>query len=72
MRSMRQIYQADDILEANIVKGMLEQCGIKAHVHGAYLQGGIGLLPVTGMVSLWVEDDQADAARRLIDQYLER
>ncbi|GAB4358768.1 MAG: DUF2007 domain-containing protein [Methylohalobius sp. ZOD2] len=67
---MRQIYQADDILEANIVKGMLEHHGIDAHIHGQHLQGGIGLLPVTGLISLWVEDDQVSAARQLIDQYL--
>ncbi len=67
---MQQIFEANDILEASIVKGLLEQCGIKTALNGYYLQGGIGELPLSGLASLWVEDEDAIAARRIVEDYL--
>jgi hypothetical protein len=66
---MKRIYDASDIIEANIVKGLLEQCGIETYISGFYLQGGVGEIPVSGHTSLWVADDQTAAARDLIGQY---
>lgn len=67
---MQRIYEAADIVEANIVKGMLEQCGISVHIGGYYLQGAIGEVPVSGIVSLWVEDEETEEARSVIESYL--
>ncbi len=66
---MRPIYTATDILEAHILKGYLEQRGIETHVSGFYLQGGIGELPVGGTVSLWVADEDVEAARSALEEY---
>lgn len=66
---MKRIFQASNLIEASIIQGFLEQCGIQVHISGFYLQGGIGELPVSGLVSLWVEDDQFDQARQLLKEY---
>lgn len=66
---MQPVYEADDILDAHIVKGYLEQHGLTVHVSGYYLQGGIGQLPVSGLVRLWVEDGESQQARRLLEAY---
>jgi len=63
------IYDASDITEAHIVRGMLEAHGIEAHVGGHYLQGGIGELVVQGFATVYVEDSEVVAARSLVDAY---
>lgn len=67
--SMKLIYRAGDINEANIVAGMLRAHGIEAHVSGYYLQGGIGDLPPADFASVHVADEDIDAARALINEY---
>lgn len=66
---MQLIYTAKDILEAHILKGFLEQRGIEVHISGYYLQGGIGELPVSGTVNIWVADEHVAAARSALDEY---
>lgn len=66
---MQRIYNAQDIMEGNILKGLLGQCGIAANLSGYYLQGGIGELPVSGTVSIWVEDQDVEQARSIVDEY---
>lgn len=66
---MIKIYDASDITEAHIVRGMLEAHGIPAHVGGHYLQGGVGDLAVQGFASVLVEEACAAQARELIEQY---
>lgn len=66
---MQQVYQAQDIIEAGIVKGMLEHHGIDCHVAGFYLQGGIGEIPVSGNNAVWVQDSDLEKARTVIEQY---
>jgi len=63
------VYDASDITEAHIVRGMLEAHGIEAHVGGHYLQGGIGELVVQGFATVYVEDSEVVAARALIEAY---
>ncbi len=67
---MQQIYQAANILEASIVKGLLEQADLQAYLNGYYLQGGVGELPASGTASLWVEDHQVEDAKLIIEEYL--
>lgn len=67
--SMIKVYDASNITEAHIVRGMLEANGITAHVGGYYLQGGIGDLAVQGFVSVMVDSEYALSARALIDDY---
>jgi hypothetical protein len=66
---MIKVYDASNITEAHIVRGMLEASGIAAHVGGYYLQGGIGELPAQGFASVLVSSEQAAAARALIERY---
>lgn len=63
------LYQAANSLEANLLKGLLEQQGIEASIAGEYLQGGIGELPVAGMVTLNVEQTDLHAAQKIIKDY---
>lgn len=66
---MRNIYEAANTIEANLLKGLLEQEGIEVFINGEYLQGGIGELPVSGIVTLSVEEDDVAAALKLIEAY---
>lgn len=60
---MKIVYRAANIIDANLFKGALEQAGIPAFVSGEYLTGGIGELPVGGLVNVMVADiDVARAA----------
>ena len=66
---MIKVYDAGNITEAHIVRGMLQAHGIEAHVGGHYLQGGIGELPVQGFARVLVAGQQVEAARELIATY---
>lgn len=55
--------------EAHIVRNMLEENGVSAHVDGDYLQGGLGELPAVGTVSVSVNDDDYERAKKLIDKF---
>jgi hypothetical protein len=60
---MRRIYQAENIIDANLVKNALALAGIEAYVAGAYLTGAAGELPAFGLVSVMVAaEDEAAAA----------
>ena len=66
---MKLVYSASDIIEANIVAGMLRAHGIDSHVGGYYLQGGIGELAAQDFVKVHVADEDADMAMSLIKAY---
>ena len=59
---MKIVYQAENILDAHLVKGALENDDILAFVTGEYLTGAIGELPAHGLVAIMVPDDHVDAA----------
>gem|GEM_PF-269380 len=67
--NMRIAYQAKDIVEAEIIKGMLRANGIKAHTSGFYLQGAIGDLAATDFSRVHVHDDDYASARKLVKEY---
>jgi hypothetical protein len=66
---MRTIYEPEHAIEANIIAGLLKQAGISAHIAGEYLQGAAGELPVFGLVRIMVADEDAEAARQLIEEW---
>lgn len=68
---MRQVYQAADPVNAEIVKDYLGGHGIEAQVRGDLLWGGRGELPADGGPGVWVASRDFDQARQLIGQ-LER
>ena len=66
---MIRVYDAANITEARIVRGMLEAHGIAAHVGGHYLQGGVGELAVQGFACVLVDEAEEMRARELIRLY---
>lgn len=59
---MRIVYRAENIIDANLVKGALAAEGIPAFVNGEHLTGGIGQLPAFGLVSVMVADCDVERA----------
>jgi len=70
---MQTIYRAADIIEAHIVRGMLEAEGIEAEVAGFYQQGAVGQLAPQDFARVMLVDER-DAARaeQLIAAYESR
>ena len=66
---MVKVFTAQNSLEANIVKGMLEANDIPAYVNGEYLQGAIGELAAIDYAFVSVDEVNEDKARRLINEY---
>lgn len=67
---MQKIYDADNIIDAYLVKGLLEQQSIRCFVNGEYLQGAMGELPVSGLVTIWVCEDEVDNAQDVLNKEL--
>ncbi|MFJ4441796.1 putative signal transducing protein [Pseudomonas sp. NPDC089422] len=66
---MRRIYEPENLLEAEMLVGMLVSEGIEVHLVGRDLIGAAGELPLQGLLGLAVPDQQAEYARQLIDAY---
>jgi hypothetical protein len=66
---MQQIFQAANIVEASLIIGLLEQGSVQAFMNGYYLQGGVGELPASNNVSVWVDDKDVIQAQQLIADY---
>ena len=66
---MRRIYEPENLLEAEMLVGMLASEGINVQLVGRDLMGGVGELPLQGLLGLAVADEQAEYARQLIDAY---
>lgn len=63
---MRIVYQAENVVDAHLVKGALESAGIPAHVAGEYLTGAIGELPAMGLVAVMVPEGLLPAALEVV------
>jgi hypothetical protein len=59
---VRIVYQAENAIDAHLVRHALEGEGILAFVLGEGLIGGVGELPVMGYCRVVVADDHAEAA----------
>ena len=66
---MRRIYEPRDLLEAEMLRGMLVAEGIEAFLAGSHLIGAMGELPAAGLLGLMVPDEDAERARQLIAAY---
>lgn len=66
---MRVVYEAENIIDAHLVKGLLEQEGIPAFVQGEYLTGGMGDLPVAGLVRVAVPDSRGPEAEAALREF---
>ncbi|MCW9025443.1 MAG: DUF2007 domain-containing protein [Gammaproteobacteria bacterium] len=63
------VFEANNSLEANIIKSRLENEGINVFIAGEYLQGGIGELPAMGLMRIMVDEIYEPRARSLIEQW---
>jgi len=63
------VYTAHSVTDAHLIKGLLESEGIDAFVYGGDLQGGIGELPVMGLISVRVPENFVAQARAVIADY---
>ena len=66
---MQRIYEPENLLEAEMLAGMLASEGVEAHLVGRDLIGAAGELPMQGLLGLAVADEQAEYTRQLIDAY---
>jgi len=66
---MVNVFSANSSIEAQLIKNLLAQHGIEAHVSGYYLQGGIGELPVFDLIQVQVTADDEQAALKVIRDY---
>lgn len=66
---MKVVYNANDAIEAQLMKNMLQQANITAFIHGEMLQGGIGDLQAFGLVQVLVHDDDYYTAKKIIDDW---
>jgi hypothetical protein len=63
---MRVVYEPENLIDAHLVKGVLEQTGIPAYLRGEQLAGGIGELPVAGLFALCVPEACESEAREVL------
>lgn len=63
---MHIVYEAENIIDAHLVRGLLEQAGVPAFVLGEYLGGGIGELPASGLVRVGVAENHIEAAEEAL------
>ena len=54
------VYQADNLLEAQLVKGALESNGVTAFIAGEHF------LPMMGHLQVMVDEEQAERARDVV------
>lgn len=63
---MRTVYEAENIIDAMLVKHALEAAEIPSFVTGAHLSGGIGELPLSGLIRVQVPDSAGIAAEHIV------
>lgn len=63
---MISVYRGSDYVEAQLITGLLREAGIEVFLQGAYLQGGLGDLPATGHLSIFVDESDRTAAESII------
>lgn len=66
---MKIVFKAGNIIEAHIVAGMLNACGIQTHVGGHFLQGAVGDLCPSGFANVFVAPEDFYLACTLVAEY---
>ncbi len=65
---MKIVYEAENIIDANLVKNALEHDGITSFVSGQYLTGAAGELPPMALVKVMVAEIDWPRARAIAEQ----
>src|SRR4051794_13512778 len=71
---MQHVYTARDAMDANFLRGLLEQEGLRAVVQGEALEetwGDLNLSP-EALPSVWVDDSDVARAVPIVDEYRKR
>ena len=66
---MQVIYRTNNITDAYLIKGLLEQQGIPAHISGEYLMGWVGELSARDFIYLRIAPQYLEAALQLLDDF---
>jgi len=66
---MPTVFNANNLIEAQLVADLLTQSNLDARVEGAHLAGAIGDLPVTGILRVVVPEEDVQLAKDLITQW---
>ena len=67
---MLRIYEAENIIDAQLALDELRAGGLDALIKGQHLVGGAGELPLTGVISVWITVAQHEKrARDIIKEY---
>ncbi len=66
---MKIVYRAANLIEADIVAGMLQSRGIEAEVGGRYLQSAVGDAAVHDFARVLVSEQQYDEALAVVAEY---
>ena len=64
---MRVVYEAEGIIDAHLVRHALEAAEIPVYVKGEALLGGVGDLPMFGLVQVCVPEIAWPQAREVVD-----
>lgn len=64
---MKVVYEAAGLIDAHLVKHALEATEIPAFLKGEALLGGMGELPLFGLVQVCVPDSAWPQAREVVD-----
>lgn len=66
---MNRIYEAENGVEAHMLKDLLEREGIDAQVEGEFLQGAVGGIPPVGLVGIQVNESDIEKAKEIIASF---
>lgn len=63
---MRVVYEAANLIDAHLVRHALEDAGLPVYLRGEALIGGMGELPMFGVVAVCVPEAALPAAREIV------
>jgi hypothetical protein len=69
---MHVVYEAENLIDAHLVRGLLQGEGIEVFIRGEHLIGAMGELPVAGLIAVCVPEQQLPRARALLDEWAEQ
>ena len=64
---MKVVYEAANLIDAHLVKHALEETGMPVFLRGEALLGGMGELPLFGVVAVCVPDSAWPEARTIVE-----
>lgn len=64
---MKVVYEAANLIDAHLVRHALEETGVPVFLRGEALLGGMGELPLFGLVAVCVPDSAWPEARALVE-----